>query len=245
MLMQEMTCLIPAAGSGLRAMPQTAEQAKCMLLVQSRPILYHLITMVRTQLGITRFLVVTGVHGKSIRRYFQDGTKLGVAIDYIENTDLEKGLTWSIYLGREKIKSPFLLMLGDEYYHNSNHHLLCDLSLDGVLVTCGVIQGKSIKEIQQNYSVQVRGNKVTSLVEKPQQQEEDLMGTGTFVCSPELFTCIEKYFAETGKETVDFITLLDLLIKKGRVVRAFELAGGYVNINDFQALEKANAVARA
>lgn len=239
-----MTCLIPAAGAGIRAMPQTAEQAKCMLPIQGRPILWHLITMVRDQLGITRFIVVTGKHGKSIRDYFQDGAKLAVAIDYIENNALEKGLTWSIFLGRHKINTPFLVMLGDEYYHHSNHYLLRGFSSKGVLVCCGMIQTEDSKEVQQNYSLELRGNCVTRLVEKPRQQEGGFMGTGTFVCSPELFTCIERYFDATGGEYIDFISLLDELVRQGQVVQAFKLSGGYVNINDPEALEKANNLAR-
>ncbi len=233
------SCLIPAAGEGLRARPQTAEIPKGMLRVGGKPILQNSIELVRDQLDITKFVIVTGHFGKVIQDYFRDGHWLNVDIRYIENDAIDKGLTWSIYLARHFMDARFLVVLGDEFYQHSNHYVLKDMCFRGTIATCGVIKTDDHDMIRQNYLVSCADNRIVRLIEKPQAINGDLMGTGTFVLSEKIFPMIgERY--DHSISGIGFIDLLDEVCGQGYHVSAFELKGSYVNINDLAALDRAN-----
>lgn len=234
-------CLIPAAGEGLRARPQTKAIPKSMLRVAGKPILQHTVELVRDQVGIETILIITGHLGAVIRDYFQDGHWLDVDIRYIENTEIERGLPWSIYLAKPFVDSYFLVVLGDEFYKDSNHYRLRELSYSGTLATCGIIKTTDHNSIRQNYAVTRSRGQVVRLIEKPAKVSTNLMGTGTFVFSPQIFIDIAERYACTGRR-MDLIELLDTQCTAGHRIQAFELEGEYVNINDLGALEKANAL---
>ncbi len=238
-------CLIPAAGFGLRARPLTRALPKAMLMVGDKPVLQHTIEMIRDQLGITSFIVITGYLSEVVENYFGGGEAMGVNITYVLNTNVEKGLAWSIYLGKDYIDNNFLVVLGDEYYLNSNHYDLQNYHMDGVLAVCGVVAASNEKVIRQNYTLDYTGNKINSLVEKPENIVENTMGTGTFVLSPGIFRFIERRYQSPGDRItshIDFVSLLDTLCQQGYTLEAFQLSCEYVNINDLEALDRANIV---
>jgi NDP-sugar pyrophosphorylase family protein len=238
--MKAIKCLIPAAGHGLRARPDTAECPKGMLRIGDKPILRHTIELVRDQLGVTEVVIVIGHLGAYIRDYFRDGHWLDVNIGYIHNTEIDKGLAWSIYLGRDCIEDDFLVVLGDEYYHHSNHAAINRIVPVDALAVCAVMKTLDHTLIRRNYTVICTASKrIISLSEKPKEIRQNLMGTGTFVLSRRIFDCIGKRFDKSEKG-VGFIELLDELCQQGGSIYAVELQGEYVNINDLAALERAN-----
>jgi NDP-sugar pyrophosphorylase family protein len=215
---------------------------KALLKVGTKPILQHTIEMVRDQLGIRRIVIVTGHLGHMIQKYFQDGAGLNVAIRYLENRAIDKGLPWSIHLARNHVEDPFLVILGDEFYSCSNHHSrLLTLPLDDHLALCGMIRGGTVEQIRQNYIVEYSEGKVCRLVEKPRRVQGDLMGTGTFVLAKDIFRHIEEDYRNSGT-CLDFVALLDRLCRQGHSIGTFLLTGEYVNINDATALRQANSL---
>lgn len=232
-------CLIPAAGAGVRARPETTEIPKGMLHVGGKPILQNSIELVRDQLDIKKFVIVTGHCGEAIRDYFKDGAWLDVDIRYVENDAIAKGLSWSIYLAQHYVDSHFLVVLSDEFYLNSNHHSIRHMSFSDTLAACGVIKTNDHDKIRQNYLVSCVDGRVARLIEKPETINGNLMGTGTFILSDKIFPIIgERY--ESSSSGIDFIGLLDELCREGQCIKVFELQGSYVNINDITALNQAN-----
>ncbi|MCC7516136.1 MAG: hypothetical protein IT470_02230, partial [Pseudomonadales bacterium] len=62
----------------------------------------------------------------------------------------------------------------------------------------------------------------------------DVMGSGTFICSADIFQHIEQAYQHLP--VVDFVTLLDGLLAAGERGLFFPLSGTYVNINDRDSL---------
>ena len=112
--MAERVGLIPAAGRGTRAYPYTKTIPKGMLKVSGKPLLEHLVTLQRDQLGIRRIFIVVGTLGEAIQQYFEDGSNWGVRIEYLQNDAVHLGLAYSVSLGERVVQDPFLLMLSDE-----------------------------------------------------------------------------------------------------------------------------------
>ena len=77
------TVLIMAGGIGERLMPLTKNCPKPLLKVKGVPILERLIVNFKEQ-GFNEFVISINYLGYKIKRYFENGKKLGVKISYIE-----------------------------------------------------------------------------------------------------------------------------------------------------------------
>ncbi|MEW5912232.1 MAG: sugar phosphate nucleotidyltransferase [Thermodesulfobacteriota bacterium] len=241
--MPELVGLIPAAGRGTRAYPYTRTIPKGMLWVSGTPLLEHTLAILRDQVGVSRVFIVVGSHGHIIREHFGDGEGFGVPISYVQNDRVELGLAHSVRLAGAHITGPFVMMLSDEYYQDTNHADLAGLSLDGALGYCGLLPGQEPEVISQNYTVTLGQDRVRSLVEKPARPQGGLLGTGTLLLSPQVFTLLEAGFARPGPPP-DFMGLLGWAVQQGQVLRPFLLRGLYVNVNNVDSLNWANFLGR-
>jgi dTDP-glucose pyrophosphorylase len=215
-----------------------------MLKVGGIPILEHLVKIQRDQLGIRRIFIVVGTLADSIEEYFGDGSDFGVSIEYLHNDAVHRGLAYSVYLGKKTIDCPFILMLSDEYYQDTDHERLAELDIDGALGVCSLIKTDDWHSISRNYTVRIESGRITRLLEKPRDRESDTLGTGTFLLAPEVFDILGKALAET-KGDVDFIGVLDRAVQEGREMHPFFLTGDYVNVNDVDRLNWANVISRS
>lgn len=236
---KELHGLIPAAGMGTRVRPYSANLPKSMLPINGVPNLERLVLLMRDQLGIGKITIITGYHAEVIENYFGDGERFGVAITYVRNTALHKGLAWSILLGRERIRGHFCIMLSDECYVDSNLRELRDPALWGGFATCGVMEVDDDTLIKKNYAVTLDGCRITRLIEKPAVVNNDLLGLGTFLCSPEIFPALEQAFALASGGYVEFVSFLDQQCRSGKEIKAFAVRARYVNINDRDSLFRA------
>ena len=235
--------IIPAAGSGVRARPYTYEQHKGMFLIDGKPNLARIMDAMQHELGITEVVVVLGYMGDSIREHFGDGSSRGLRINYVENQNLDKGWAWSVLLAK-----PFLanrrgcVMLADEFYLDANFSELKKLALEESSVVCMVKETDNEELIKRNFSIEVSGNRVVRLVEKPRSVPNNLLGMATFIVSPEVFTLLGQAY-EGGRQSLEFVNFVDELIRDGHAVRAFHLSGDYINLNDVASLEAAQDIA--
>lgn len=237
--MEKLYGLIPAAGMGTRARPYTEGLPKSMLEINGEPNLQRTLKLMRDQLAITDIVIVIGYFGEVIKKYFGDGSQLGIRIHYVENTDLDKGLAWSVFLGRQYIDDYFCVILSDECYVHSNHSAVLELPYRDSLATCFIKEVDDTALIKKNYSVEIQGNTIQQLIEKPEHVDNDILGCGTFIFSPEIFPALEKAYAKTP-DYVEFLTFLNGLCCRGMRFVPFWLSGSYVNINDRDSLRQAN-----
>lgn len=242
---RELHGLIPAAGMGTRVRPYSANLPKSMLPINGVPNLERLVLLMRDQLGVGKITIITGYHAEVIEEYFGEGARFGVAITYVRNTALHKGLAWSILLGREHIRGHFCIILSDECYVDSNLQELRDPTLWGDFATCGIMQVDDVTLIKKNYSVSLDGSRITRLIEKPQLLDGDHLGLGTFLCSPEVFPALEQAFTVAPKEYVEFVSFLDQQCQNGKEIKAFSVRAKYVNINDRDSLFRAKFYERS
>lgn len=159
--------LIPAAGRGRRAYPKTSYMAKVMLEVDGKPLVQRNIELLRDQLGIRDFTVIVGYMAEQVTDHLGDGSALGVQIRYISCPDVDKGLASGIMLARPEFKEPFITVLGDELYLNSNHVDLVGFFDEPFDAICAVHPHADAEQIKRNYSVRSKGDMIEALVEKP------------------------------------------------------------------------------
>jgi NDP-sugar pyrophosphorylase family protein len=243
--MSDLVGLIPAAGRGVRAYPYTQSLPKCLLEVDGVPILQRNLELMRDQLRIREAFVVVGHCGDRIREFLGDGAWLGMHVETIENDQLDRELSYSLSLGARRIQGPCLVLLSDELYLDSNHAELLDPRYEDAMVTCGLVEGRSVREVRKNYTAQVRDDRILSLTEKPRSIDSPWMGVGTYRLSPEALRRLERDLdGDDGHRARDWTTWIGELARSGECVRPFFLSGGYVNVNDREALNRANQLAR-
>ncbi len=236
--------VILAAGAGVRAYPATNFIPKVMLEIGGKPLILRNLEILRDQLGIKDIYIVIGYLGETIRRFLGDGSAFGVHLDYVTCADPSIGLARGLLLVKNYIKEPFIAILGDEMYIESNHYHLINLvgQLDRFSVICGVLHTNNPQSIKKNYSVAVENGRIASLVEKPGVISNNLLGCGTYVFTKEIFDTIEQTQPSLASGRVELTEAIDGLVKRGALVYPLFLKGQYVNINSVDDYNYANYI---
>ena len=113
--------VIFCGGFGKRLLPLTKKIPKPMVLVDGKPFLYHLIIQSKKN-GIKNFLILCGYKHEVIKKYFGDGSKFGVNINYHYNEPNVETLK-RLLDARHLLKKSFLLLYGDNYSSLNLHDL--------------------------------------------------------------------------------------------------------------------------
>jgi mannose-1-phosphate guanylyltransferase/phosphomannomutase len=180
-----------AGGEGSRLRPMTANQPKPLLPVVGRPILEHVLLLLRRH-GLTETVVTVQFLAALVRNYFGDGSDLGMALTYAtEETPL--GTAGSVKNAEAGLRDePFVVISGDA---------LTDLDLTemvrihrerGALVTVGLVPVPNPLEF--GIVITDADGRVERFLEKPSwgQVFSDTVNTGVYVMEPEVLAAIER-----------------------------------------------------
>lgn len=106
-----MKVIIMAGGKGTRIASVKADVPKPMIPILEKPILQYEIECLKRQ-GFCDIVLVVGHLGQVIKDYFQDGSRFGVHISYVTETE-PLGTAGALYLLKEQLTEDFLLLNGD------------------------------------------------------------------------------------------------------------------------------------
>jgi NDP-sugar pyrophosphorylase family protein len=236
--------VVAAAGKGRRIHPRSTRVPKVMLEVAGKALLVRNLELLRDQLGITEVYVVVGHLGTYIREAVGDGEALGMQLRYVENPDVDAGLGTALQVIEPHVREPFVMVLGDELYLETNHAELLAVA-DGAAAVCAVTETDDVEQIRKNYAVELSDGRIVGLVEKPEHVANRYLGCGTYVFSPEIYQDARETprSARTGR--LELTDVIDHAARRGAVVRPFVLRGHYLNVNSVEDLNVANFMARA
>ena len=177
--------VIMAGGKGSRLHPQTENCPKPMLLVAGIPILEHIIKRAQSQ-GFNHFIIAINYLGEIIEKYFKDGQKFGVKIEYL-NEDVPLGTAGALSLLRSKPERAFILTNGDvitdiNYSDFLEYHIAQNAAATVAVHT---------HEFQIPYGVvQINGLEVESYEEKP--IVSSLINAGVYALEPDILDYIKE-----------------------------------------------------
>lgn len=175
-----MKAFIMAGGFGTRIRPLTVNIPKPMLPLVSRPILEHIVRLLKNN-GITDMVMLLYYHPEYIKNFFGDGSDFGVRINYvIPNKDL--GTAGAVRYARDRFRDDrYLIISGD---------LLTDFELREVLkfhidkkadVTIGLTRVDN--PLQFGIVITDEEGRIVKFLEKPTWGEvfSDTINTGIYI----------------------------------------------------------------
>ena len=189
-----------AAGLGTRLRPLTDFLPKPMMPVANRPVLHHLLNLLRRH-DVREVGINLHVFPEMIQRYFDDGSALGMSIEWSYERELlgTAGGTKKLegLWGRE----PILITSGDGLHDVDVTALIGHHRRTGGLATLAV---KPVDD-PSAYGVVIldRDTRVLGFQEKPRREEarSDLANCGIYVIEPELLDRIPTdTFVDFGEQ---------------------------------------------
>jgi mannose-1-phosphate guanylyltransferase/phosphomannomutase len=182
--------VIMAGGEGTRLRPQTSNLPKPMLPLVGRPMMEHIVALLRRH-GITDIVVTVAFLPTAIRSYFGNGSELGVRMVYAtEETPL--GTAGSVGNAKDELKERFLVISGD---------VLTDIDLTEVIAfheknqALATIALSAVENpLEFGIVITHEDGSIERFLEKPGwgQVFSDTINTGIYVLEPEIFDLIPE-----------------------------------------------------
>jgi UDP-N-acetylglucosamine diphosphorylase / glucose-1-phosphate thymidylyltransferase / UDP-N-acetylgalactosamine diphosphorylase / glucosamine-1-phosphate N-acetyltransferase / galactosamine-1-phosphate N-acetyltransferase len=212
-----MLAVILGAGEGTRMRPLTYTRPKVMLPVLGIPIIERIVNSC-VEARLKRVIIVTGYKEKVIRAHF-DEVQHGAQIEYVTQDKL-CGTADAINQVKDLVDERFLALNGDS--------LISPLTLKSLAETrqdlAVVIAAKRVKEPTNYGIIDVAGDAVLKIAEKPDKPVSDLANLGMYTFKPMIFDAIAR-IPKSARGEYEITDAIQLLIDQGYKV-------GYLNVRE-------------
>ena len=215
-----MVGVILAAGKGARMYPFSDRSPKPILPILNRPLLAHQFEVMRDS-GITEIHVVVGHLGYQVAGAFGDGSQFGVRLHFIEQ-ESTLGLAHAVGALESRVQLPFLLMLGDIYFHlNAPLRPLIDEVLNGEINASLVsMYEPDPAMVRRNFVIEADDQRrVRRVIEKPRYVDSQLKGCGLYVFDQHIFDAIRRTPRTAMRDEYEITDSIQILINDGYTVR--------------------------
>ncbi len=179
-----MKAVVLAAGEGTRLRPFTNTRPKVMIPVANRPVLEYVVKAL-VENGVKDIVLVVGYRKERITSYFGSGEALGANIDYVVQ-DKQLGTAHALLAAKPKVDKEFLVLAGDN---------IVDAKMVAQLLNHdkGMAVAVATSEMASKYGVvDVEGDEVVNIVEKPAVSIETTISTGMYRFTSEVFPVLEE-----------------------------------------------------
>jgi UDP-N-acetylglucosamine diphosphorylase/glucosamine-1-phosphate N-acetyltransferase len=201
-----MKAVILAAGEGKRMHPLTYTRPKVMLPIANKPIVEHLLIEMK-EAGIKDFTFIVGYHGETIREHFGDGDRWGIKIEYVSQRK-QLGTAHALKLVEKFMDDKFILANGDV--------LVGAQDIGKVLtkdtITLSLIEAQDTRDLGV---VETAGDRIKGIYEKTADPPSNLVNTGIYLLTEEIFPAIDKT-RESPRGEYELTDSLQMLLSEGQ-----------------------------
>ncbi|WP_179829521.1 mannose-1-phosphate guanyltransferase [Nocardiopsis aegyptia] len=180
-----MKAVLMAGGEGTRLRPMTANQPKPLLPVVNKPIMEHVLLLLRKH-GFTETVVTVQFLATLIRNYFGDGEELGMKLDYVAE-EVPLGTAGSVKNAEEYLRGePFLVISGDALTDIDLTDMVRFHKESGAKVTIALKRVPNPLEF--GIIIVDEQGRIQRFLEKPTwgQVFSDTVNTGIYIMEPEV-----------------------------------------------------------
>lgn len=233
-----MKAVILAAGEGVRLQPLTSTRPKHLIKLCGKPLLEHCLNALKAA-GINDALIIVHYMRDVIRRYFGDGEKFGLKIEYKEQKGV-LGTGNAVSLADSYVNNDFLVVYGDLLFTaEAVKNVVASHLMEKPAVTMAVIP----VENPEDYGiVELKDEKyVMRVVEKPRRETapSNLANAGIYIFSTEIFEKIGKIKASIRGEW-EITDAISLLAREKNVLSVKIPKDGWIDIGKPWDLLEAN-----
>jgi mannose-1-phosphate guanylyltransferase/phosphomannomutase len=227
--------VVMAGGEGTRLRPMTANQPKPMLPVVNKPIMEHVLRLLKRH-GFAETVVTVQFLASLVRNYFGDGEDVGMSLTYAtEETPL--GTAGSVKNAEDGLRSgPFLVISGDALTDIDLSAMVQYHKQQGALVTVGLARVPNPLE----FGIIIVGEdgRIQRFLEKPTwgQVFSDTVNTGIYVMEPEVLA--EVPAGETADWSAD---IFPQLLKTGAPLYGWITDGYWEDVGSHESYFQAQA----
>jgi len=229
--------LILSGGKGTRLRPLTFTQAKQLVPVANKPVLFYGIEAL-VEAGIREIGIVVGDTKEEIRAAVGDGSRWGrgVRVSYIDQPE-PLGLAHAVlvaesFLGRE----PFVMYLGDNILKSGITSLVEEFTRNK---PTSLILLTEVPNPQMFGVAELRDGKVVRLVEKPREPRSNLALVGVYLFDHHIFEAA-KAIRPSWRHELEITDAIQYLVEHGFEVHPHLVTGWWKDTGKIEDLLEAN-----
>jgi len=219
--------LILSGGKGSRLYPITYTNAKQLVPVANKPVLFRVIEAIRDA-GIHDIGVVVGIddNARQIREAVGDGHQFGVAVTYIPQ-EAPLGLAHAVKISQEFLGDDrFVMFLGDNVIQGGISDLIrrfetSDWDSQVVLTPVDEPQHYGVAELDESGAIQ-------KLVEKPRQPRSNLALVGIYMFSAPIFQAVHS-IKPSWRGELEITDAIQWLVDNGYRVQPYVHRGWWID----------------
>ena len=221
-----MNAVVLAAGKGTRLQPLTDDKPKGMVEVDGNPLLTHCFEQLLS-MDVDELLVVVGYKKEAIIEHYGDEFE-GTPITYAHQRE-QKGLAHALLTVEEHIDDDFVLMLGDNIFR-ANLTDVINRQQEQRADAAFLVEEVPWEEASR-YGVCDTNDygEIVNVVEKPEDPPSNLVMTGFYTFSPEIFHACHLV-QPSARGEYEISEAIDLLIHSGRTIDAIRMDGWRIDV---------------
>ncbi len=227
--------LILSGGKGTRLRPLTYTQAKQLVPVANKPVLFYGIEALK-ETGIKEIGIVVGDTKEEIREATGDGTKWGIRITYIEQ-EAPLGLAHAVKISEDFLKNePFVMYLGDNILKSGIKSLVDEFkdkkpnSL--ILLT-------KVPNPQMFGVAELKDGKIERLTEKPKKPKSNLALVGVYMFDYHIFEAVDA-IKPSWRGELEITDAIQYLVDNGYEVHPHLVTGWWKDTGKIEDILEAN-----
>lgn len=205
--------VILAAGEGQRLRPFTATKPKVMLSIAGKPIVQYVVESL-AQNGIRNIVLVVGYRREQVFDYMGSGERFGVDITYITQ-QRQLGTAHALAQAKAVTESEFLVLPGDNLIEADTITQFVAVKPEAMLV-------KRVDNPARYGVVTIENGMVKDIVEKPEEAKSNVVNTGIYAFTTEIFSFIEA--------RLDIPDVLNNMLAQGYPISAQEADGTWLDV---------------
>jgi glucose-1-phosphate thymidylyltransferase len=206
--------LILSGGKGSRLRPFTYTNAKQLVPIANKPVLFYAIEQL-VEAGITDIGIVVGETGDQVREAVGDGGAFGARITFIQQ-DAPLGIAHGVKIAQEYLAgSPFVLYLGDNFVLGGiKDYVDSFVAGEGFRILLHPVENPEAFGVAE-----LLDGRVTKITEKPKSSPSNLAVIGIYMLRPGVFDVIES-LRPSARGELEITDALQGLLDRGLRVDA-------------------------
>ena len=227
--------LILSGGKGTRLRPLTFTQAKQLIPVANKPVLFYGIEALK-EAGIEEIGIVLGDTKDEIKEAVGGDSRWGVHFTFIKQ-EAPLGLAHAVKVSEDFLgKEPFVMYLGDNILKGGIKSLVEEFEEKK---PNSLILLSEVPHPERFGVVELRNGKVVRLIEKPKKPPSDLALVGVYIFDFHVFEAVNA-IKPSWRNELEITDAIQYLVDNGYEVRPHLVSGWWKDTGKIEDILEAN-----